>query len=76
MLGHIGRENPFFDCLHGLAGEFGDANPRRPLSMRRGLDTKFQDLIVKMTNLDPKRRITAREALQHPWFQDAESTQT
>ncbi|EEA24244.1 hypothetical protein TMatcc_007319 [Talaromyces marneffei ATCC 18224] len=31
-------------------------------------DDNFKDLIRGMTNLDPRKRITAREALQHPWF--------
>ena len=29
------------------------------------------DLVGKMANLDPTRRITAREALQHRWFSQA-----
>ena len=28
------------------------------------------DLLSKMLNLDPKKRITAKEALQHPFFAD------
>ncbi|PGH16902.1 serine/threonine protein kinase [Polytolypa hystricis UAMH7299] len=31
-------------------------------------DDQFKDLIRRMTNLDPQRRATAREALEHPSF--------
>lgn len=33
-------------------------------------DVSFKDLIRRMTNLDPTKRFTAREALEHPWFAD------
>lgn len=33
-------------------------------------DQCFRDLILKLMNLDPGKRITAREALDHPWFED------
>lgn len=31
-------------------------------------DTTFVDLIQQMMNLDPSKRITAEQALEHPWF--------
>ncbi|KAI0545242.1 kinase domain-containing protein [Xylaria curta] len=31
-------------------------------------DDNFKDLAQRMMNLDPTRRITAHQALQHPWF--------
>lgn len=31
-------------------------------------DDVFKDLIAGMTNLDPRKRTTAREALSHAWF--------
>ncbi|RMD41269.1 hypothetical protein DV735_g3872, partial [Chaetothyriales sp. CBS 134920] len=68
LLRHIGEENDFFDRLIALAGDFNAERPRKPFSMWHYVDAELRDLIVKMTNLDPARRITAREALEHPWF--------
>ncbi|KAH8710021.1 kinase domain-containing protein [Phaeosphaeriaceae sp. PMI808] len=31
-------------------------------------DDTFQHLVLSMMSLDPKRRITAKQALEHPWF--------
>ncbi|KAI1113051.1 kinase domain-containing protein [Nemania sp. NC0429] len=39
-------------------------------------DAGFRDLIQGMMNLDPAKRITARQALEHPWFASLESSQT
>ncbi len=30
---------------------------------------ELQDLILQMLKMDPKERISAKDALQHPWFQ-------
>ncbi|KFY43408.1 hypothetical protein V494_02007 [Pseudogymnoascus sp. VKM F-4513 (FW-928)] len=35
-------------------------------------DVVFMDLIRGLTNLDPAKRITAAEALEHPWFKDVQ----
>ncbi|KAI1966888.1 hypothetical protein LOZ58_000378 [Ophidiomyces ophidiicola] len=32
----------------------------------------FKDLILRMTNMDPQKWTTAREALEHPWFAGCE----
>ncbi|KAH7826340.1 putative CDK5 [Monocercomonoides exilis] len=34
------------------------------------LDVSGMDLLLKMLQYDPSKRITAREALNHPWFSD------
>ncbi|KAL6158224.1 hypothetical protein ACJQWK_07989 [Exserohilum turcicum] len=33
-------------------------------------DMVFMDLVLRLRNLDPKRRMTAQEALEHQWFED------
>lgn len=35
-----------------------------------GHDPLFKDLVRQLMSPDPKRRVTAREALEHPWFAD------
>ncbi|KLJ13792.1 hypothetical protein EMPG_11291 [Blastomyces silverae] len=61
---------PWRDLVLDVIKEFSLENPRKPFSMWENVDECFRDLITKMTSLDPARRITAREALEHPWFQD------
>ena len=68
MLQWIGEKNLFFERLVTLAGSFDAASPRKPFGKWYFVDTLFRDLVCRMTNLDPARRITALEALQHPWF--------
>lgn len=34
-------------------------------------DAEFKDVVRKMMNLDPFKRITASQALEHPWFKDS-----
>jgi len=41
----------------------------RPFAEWEGIeDEQFKDLMGGLMNLDPKRRLTAREALRHCWF--------
>lgn len=45
--------------------------PYRPFTQWPGVvDSSFEDLIQRLTNLDPTKRLTAHQALEHPWFQD------
>jgi serine/threonine protein kinase len=70
LLEHIGNDNPFFERLIALTGDFDDKNPRSPFIFWHYVDDKFRDLVAKMTNLNPVNRITAKEALEHPWFSE------
>ncbi|KAK0745117.1 kinase-like domain-containing protein [Apiosordaria backusii] len=48
-----------------------DFDSRQPLpGLENHHDLGFLDVITKMTHLDPNKRITAREALDHEWFAD------
>ncbi|KAF3483973.1 uncharacterized protein GIQ15_03297 [Arthroderma uncinatum] len=58
------------DLVVTIADEFTPADPRYPFSIWEDVDESFRDIIVKMTSLDPARRITAKDALEHPWFKD------
>ncbi|EPE02256.1 serine threonine protein kinase [Ophiostoma piceae UAMH 11346] len=68
LLQHISEENVFFERLITLAGDFDVERPRKPFALWHYVDADLRDLVVKMTNLCPAKRITAREALRHPWF--------
>lgn len=59
---------PWLERFADLAESFGGQEPRRPFAGWMLVDESFRDLVGKMTNLDPARRITARGALAHPWF--------
>jgi serine/threonine protein kinase len=73
LLQWIGEENPFFERLIALAGSFKEeGKPRKPFKLRHYVDAQFRDIVGKMTTLDPAKRITAREALDHPWFKEIE----
>ncbi|XXH01874.1 hypothetical protein Hte_008236 [Hypoxylon texense] len=68
FLQHIGEENPFYERVIALADDFPPGNRQQPFETWKDVDPIFKDLIVKMTRLDPALRITARDALSHPWF--------
>ncbi|KAI0007845.1 kinase-like protein [Xylariaceae sp. FL0662B] len=71
---YIGRRHPWAERLRQIPDSFDEKNPRRPFSLWKSdvLDPDFKDLIGKMTKFDPRKRITAQEALEHVWFQDIE----
>jgi len=68
LLRWIGEENPFFERLLILAESFNAGTPQVPFNKWLFVDEQFRDLICKMTNLDPTKRITAKEVLNHPWY--------
>ena len=40
--------------------------------MPKNLTANCQDLISKMLIVNPKKRITVKEALEHPWIKQSE----
>jgi len=71
FLGHIGEDNPFHGRLISIAGNFTPDNPRQPFESWSYVEADLRDLVCKMTNLDPTKRITARQALEHCWFKSS-----
>ncbi|PTU22458.1 hypothetical protein P175DRAFT_0430559 [Aspergillus ochraceoroseus IBT 24754] len=63
-------DNPWVHVFEIVRDGFNKENPRRPFSLWSGVDNDFKHLICAMTNFDPEKRITAREALAHEWFAD------
>ncbi|RAL05525.1 kinase-like protein [Aspergillus ibericus CBS 121593] len=72
FLDHIGEENPYFQRMLELVSTFGPENPLLPVKGWTFLEPELRDLVEKMTPLDPRRRITSKEALEHPWFKRTE----
>lgn len=54
---------PWRDLVLDVTNEFSLENPRKLFSMWEDFDKWFQDLITKMTSVDPAREITPRAAL-------------
>ncbi|KAK8117350.1 uncharacterized protein PG998_005631 [Apiospora kogelbergensis] len=75
FLEYLGRSHPWRSSFNKMAQSFGSENPRRPFAMWKSdvLDADFKDLIRKMTHFDPRKRITAQQALDHAWFQDVQN---
>ncbi|KAL3467054.1 kinase-like domain-containing protein [Aspergillus heterothallicus] len=75
FLDYLGRNHPMVPLIELAREGFNVDRPREPFSEWEGLDEDFKDLILKMTNFDPNKRITARQALDHKWFEGVEVTQ-
>lgn len=68
FLDHIGGKSPFSNRILDLFDTFKDKDLRTPVTQWQFLDPSFRELVGKMTVMDPKKRISAKEALQHPWW--------
>jgi len=71
-----------FILLGGYPPFYDEHEPRLFMKIRRGqysfddpvwshVSATAKDLIGKLLMTDPEKRLTAQEALQHPWFKDA-----
>lgn len=63
-------DSPWAQIMAMIAADFNADNPRRPFQLWQDIDPTFKDLIVRMMNVDPTKRLTAKEALAHSWFAD------
>lgn len=72
LMTHVGDEEVNCQVLSLLWEDRDqDGIPYKPFSEWSELcDEQFIDLIKGLMNLDPARRISAHQALQHPWFLD------
>jgi hypothetical protein len=77
LLHHI-RESPWAEVFDILRDGFGEDDPRKPFALWKwdqsiGCDEKdwnnFKTLIGGLTAFDPMTRLTAKEALDHSWFE-------
>jgi serine/threonine protein kinase len=66
---HLG-DNPWAKVFEIILGGFSEEHPRRPFALWGDVEADFKDLVARLTNFDPKKRITAHEALAHKWFAD------
>ncbi|KAF1850517.1 kinase-like protein [Cucurbitaria berberidis CBS 394.84] len=62
--------SPWAQFIALVAADFNADNPRRPFGLWQDIDPDFKDLVVRIMNVDPTRRLTASEALAHTWFAD------
>ncbi|EGD97506.1 CMGC/CDK protein kinase [Trichophyton tonsurans CBS 112818] len=62
------RESAWAEVFKITRDGFNKENPRKPFALWKGMDPVFKDLICRMTHFNPRKRITAREALKYDWF--------
>ncbi|KAF2452293.1 putative calcium/calmodulin dependent protein kinase [Lineolata rhizophorae] len=74
LIKHVGDEEVNSQVLKMLWEERTEEHiPYEPFSRWPDIsDTVFKDFVQKTMNLDPARRITARQALEHPWLANVE----
>lgn len=70
LLQYLGEENPLREVFEAIEEACNDV-AKEPFAKWQwpGLDDDFKDLVAKLTKLDPRKRITARDGLAHRWFQ-------
>ncbi|KAE8150251.1 kinase-like protein [Aspergillus avenaceus] len=62
-------DNPWVRVFEVTRDRFNQETPREPFAFWNGVDDEFKSLVCAMTNFDPGKRITARQALEHKWFE-------
>jgi serine/threonine protein kinase len=70
MLTHVGDDEISLQLLsNAYDGKDDDNHGYKHFSTWPEIkDDAFKDLVLSMMNLDPKRRVSAKQALEHPRF--------
>jgi serine/threonine protein kinase len=76
LLKHLGEENEYYQLFIDLREQLKEQDDIQPFSDAEYVDPIFRDLVKGLTNFDPAKRLTAEEALKHPWFTDVEENPT
>lgn len=71
---HLGDNETSLKDLNTLWGNrYKSSIPYKPFAEWPEVeDAVFKDLILRLMNLDPSKRITARATLEHAWFKDVD----
>lgn len=67
---YLGDSNPWVNIFAVVRDGFNAENPRRSLTLWQGVCPELKHLLAGLTDFDPEKRLTAREALDHPWFKE------
>lgn len=63
-------DSPSLERLKTIIAQFNDVKKvRQPFAARIELDSVLIDLLCGLMHFNPKRRLTAAEALSHPWVE-------
>ncbi|KAI2707642.1 hypothetical protein CBS147332_6700 [Penicillium roqueforti] len=68
FLKHLG-DNPWVRVFEVTWDGLNQETPRQPFVLWNGVDDDFKSLVCAMARFDPGERITARQALEHKWFE-------
>jgi hypothetical protein len=69
FLKHLGNDNLWARVFEVTRDGFNQETPREPFAFWNGVDGDFKGFVCAMTRFDPAKRITARQALDHKWFE-------
>ena len=74
LISRLGGYPPFSDEIteYSLHDQICQARYSFPDRYWSGVSDDGKDLIKRLLTLDPKKRISSTEALDHPWMQDEE----
>jgi serine/threonine protein kinase len=68
FLKHLG-DNLWVRVFEVIRDGFNQETPREPVKIWNSIDEGFRSLICETTCFDPAKRITARQVLEHKWFE-------